>query len=63
MTPLALSSSEAVRLDVERAIGEFRMNRPVIVTDGGEYALAWTTDHFCSELAATLAPQKERASS
>jgi GTP cyclohydrolase II len=58
MMPLSLSSLETCRLDVERAIGEFRMNRPVILTDGDERALAWTTDHFCDELAKSLSSQK-----
>jgi GTP cyclohydrolase II len=57
-TPLPLSPLESCRLDVERSIGEFRMNRPVIIVDGNERALAWTTDHFCSDLAKTLKQQQ-----
>ncbi len=54
MTPFKLSPAETCRLDVERAIGEFRMNRPVIIADGENHALAWTTDHFCENLAEML---------
>ncbi len=54
MMPFSLSPLEACRLSVERAIGEFRMNRPVIIADGTEHVLVWTADHFCNELARKL---------
>jgi GTP cyclohydrolase II len=54
MAIFSLSPLETCRLDVERAIGEFRMNRPVIFVDGEDYAIAWTTDHFCEDTARKL---------
>ncbi|MES2907486.1 MAG: GTP cyclohydrolase II RibA [Pseudomonadota bacterium] len=49
-----VSRLETCRINVERAIGELRSNRPILIQAGTEIALAWTVDNFCKDIAERL---------